>query len=83
MKELIEKYSLKILAVGYDNHNASAFLSDLDFLGCDLIDVAQSAKSLSDCTVDFRQSVEAGQIMYDRRNALLSWSAVNAELVKK
>ena len=82
LKELIEKYSLKILAVGYDNHNASAFLSDLDFLGCDLIDVAQSAKSLSDCTVDFRQSVEAGQIMYDRRNALLSWSAVNAELVK-
>lgn len=82
IQELIEKYGLKILAVGYDNHNASAFLADLDFLGCDLIDVIQSARSLNDSTVDFRQSVEAGQVLYDRRNSLLSWSAANADVTK-
>lgn len=82
LKELIEKYGLKIIGVGYDGHNASAFLSDLDFLGTDLTEVVQSAKSLNDCTVDFQQSVDAGQVLHDKNNALLTWSAVNAKTTK-
>ena len=82
LKELIEKYDLNIIGVGYDGHNASAFLSDLDFLGTDLTEVVQSAKSLNDCTVDFKQSVEALQVIFDKNNDLLSWSAANATTTK-
>ncbi len=82
LKELIEKYDLNIIGVGYDGHNASAFLADLDFLGVDLTEVVQSAKGLNDCTVDFQQSVDAQQVLYDKNNALLTWSAVNAKLTK-
>ena len=82
LKELIEKYDLKIIGVGYDSHNASAFLADLDFLGVDLTEVVQSAKSLNDCSVDFQQSVDAQQVMHDKRNVLLTWSAVNAQITK-
>ena len=82
LKELIEKYNLDIIGVGYDGHNASAFLADLDFLGVDLTEVVQSAKSLNDCTVDFQQSVDAKQILYNKNNVLLTWSAINAKLTK-
>lgn len=78
LKDLIDKYNLTILECGYDAHNAGSFLSDLDFLGCDLTEVKQSAKSLNDATVDFALSVEALQVMYDKHNELLKWSIANA-----
>jgi phage terminase large subunit-like protein len=78
LKNLIGKYGIKIIEVGYDPHNASAFLEDLDFLGCDLTDIIQSARSLSDTTKDLQLSVEAGVIKYNRKNALLTWSIINA-----
>lgn len=81
LKQLIEKYNINIIECGYDNHNASTFLTDLDeILDCDLTDVPQSAKSLNDATVDFQQSVEARLIKYDKTNSLLNWSAANARL---
>ena len=45
-----------------------------------MTEISQSARSLNDVTIDFRQSVEAGLIRYDRENALLTWSMVNAIL---
>lgn len=60
-RKLIQKYDLKLLGIGYDPHNASAFLADLDEFGCDLTVVVQSAKSLNDPTDDFRNSVDAGK----------------------
>ena len=78
LKDIIDKYNLTILECGYDAHNAGSFLSDLDFLGCDLTEVKQSAKSLNDATVDFALSVEALQVMYDKHNELLKWSIANA-----
>lgn len=81
IKNLTEKYNLKILEVGYDPHNASGFLAELEkVLPCDLTSVPQSARSLNDATQDFKLSVEAGIIQYDKHNALLSWSMVNAVL---
>lgn len=77
----IEKYNLKIIGCGYDPANAGAFLSDLELLGCNLTAIVQSARSLNDCTVDFRQSIEAGLILYDKNSAVLSWSAANAKTV--
>ncbi len=82
LQELIEEYQIIVKACGYDNHNASAFISDLDFLGCDLIDIPQSAKSLNDATVDFQLSVKAKQIKYNKKNKLFKWSAVNATTTK-
>lgn len=81
LQELIEKYNIKVLEVGYDAHNAGAFLVDLDFLGCDLTEVKQSAKSLNDATVDFKLSVEANQMKFDKKNSLLKWSFANATTV--
>nr|DAJ71175.1 MAG TPA: Large Terminase [Caudoviricetes sp.] len=80
LKELIEKYEIKILEVGYDSHNASVFLQDLDFLACDLTEIKQSAKSLNDATKDFQLSVKANQLLYDKENDLLKWSIANATM---
>lgn len=79
LKQLIEEFDLTCLACGYDPHNAGAFISDLDFLGCDLIEIGQSAKSLNDATVDLRLAVEAGQLMYNKDADLLKWSFANAK----
>lgn len=80
LASMIEKFDLKFISVGYDPHNASAFLADLESVlkGVDLIEVVQSARNLNDATQDFKLSVDAGIVRYDKRNALLSWSMVNA-----
>lgn len=81
LAELISAHDLKIISVGYDPHNAAGFLADLEkIVSCDLTEIPQSARSLNDATQDFKLSVEAGIIQYDKKNALLSWSMVNAIL---
>ena len=81
LKELILKYNLKIKAIAYDPHNASAFLNDLETFGVDTVEIVQSAKSLNEATIDFKLEVEAGNIIYNRKNSLLTWSVANAKLV--
>lgn len=81
LKVIIEKYELKIEQVGYDPHNADAFLSDLSELGCDCIEIYQTHKWLNDATEDFELEVRAKNIEYNKENELLSWSAVNAKTV--
>ena len=81
IKNLVETYDLKIIAVGYDPHNAAGFLAEIEkVLPCDLVSIPQSARALNDATQDFKLSVEAGIIQYDRHNALLTWSMLNAVL---
>ena len=81
LQELITEHDLKVIGCGYDAHNIAGILAQLEsVLPCDLTEIAQSARSLNDVTIDFRQSVEAGLIRYDRRNTLLTWSMVNAIL---
>lgn len=82
LKELQEKYEINIACIGYDPHNADAFLEELDTLGAPLLEVKQSARFLSDTTVDFALEVKAGNVLYDQRNALMSWSIVNAKKTK-
>lgn len=82
LEQIINEYDLKVLECGYDNHNASAFLSDLDFLGCDLTEIQQSAKSLNDATVDFQLSVKSLQVRYNKYDKLLVWSIINATTTK-
>lgn len=82
LKELQEKFEINIACIGYDPHNAEAFLEELDTLGAPLLEVKQSARFLSDTTVDFALEVKAGNVLYDQRNALMSWSIVNAKKTK-
>ena len=81
LKKLIEDYDLKIQYICYDPHNASAFLSDLEELGCDSLAVIQSARSLGDATEDFRLELQAGHIEHDC-NESVQWSLANAKVVK-
>ncbi len=81
LNRLISDYDLKIEAIAYDPHNADAFLSDLEEFGVDCIEIKQSCKSLNDATVDFKLEVDAGNIIYDRKNKLLTWSFANAKTV--
>lgn len=79
LKRILSEYSIQVVGCGYDAHNAGAFLSDLEeILDCDITEVKQSARSLNDPTKDFQLSVKAGLISYDKGNALLTWSMVNA-----
>ena len=81
LRKLINEYNIRIIGCGYDSHNASAFLADLEaVLDCDLTEIKQSARSLNEPTKDFALSVEAGTVSYDKANALLSWSATNATI---
>lgn len=79
LQDIAKQYNLDIVGCGYDPANAAAFLSDLgNVLDCDLTEVRQSARSLNDATKDFQLSVKAEQVRYDKENALLTWSIVNA-----
>ncbi len=79
---LVQQLHLKLLGIGYDPHNASAFLEDLEeYFGCDLVEIGQSARALNDATDDFRLCVQAGKMLHDRRNTLLTWSFFNAKAV--
>ena len=79
LANIINEHNIRIIGCGYDSHNAAAFLADLDeVINCDLTEVKQSARSLNDPTKDFALSVEAGQVSYDKDNALMTWSVINA-----
>ena len=77
---MVETYEIELTAIGYDPHNASAFLADLEEFDCDLIEIKQSARSLNDATKDFMLEVEAGNIEYDEANKLLTRSMNDAVL---
>ncbi|MEG0180761.1 MAG: terminase TerL endonuclease subunit [Peptostreptococcaceae bacterium] len=81
LKELIEKYDLKIEQIGYDPHNADAFLTDIQEIVSDCIEIYQTHKWLNDATEDFELETRAGNIEYNKENELLSWSALNAKTV--
>lgn len=80
-KKLIKDCDLKLKGIAYDPHNADAFLADLEDFGVDLFMITQSCKSLNDATVDFKLEVDANNIIYDKRNKLLTWSFTNAKTV--
>ncbi|MED4693791.1 terminase large subunit [Peribacillus frigoritolerans] len=81
LKKVIQEYNLRIKMICYDPHNASAFLHDLSELGYPVFEVGQSHKQLNDATCDFKLEVEAKNVLYNKKSALLSWSVANAETV--
>lgn len=81
LKKLIEQYGLNIKAIGYDPHNADAFLNDLEEFGVPLLMITQSARYLNDGTVDLQLNIKSGKVEYYKGNELLSWSVGNAKVV--
>lgn len=82
LAELQERYDLRFTGIGIDPHNADGILADLEAFGCPVMLVTQSARALNDATVDMQLVVKSGRIRYDRGNELLTWSFVNASLVR-
>lgn len=78
LHDIVDKYQLDVMAIGYDPHNASAFLLDLEDFGCDLIEIKQSARSLNDATIDFQLEVKAHNMEYSKGNVLLTRSMNDA-----
>ena len=80
--ELRERYGLNFLGIGIDPHNAAGVMQDLEAFGCPVVTITQSARNLNDATVAVQLLTKGGQLEYDERNELLTWSMVNAALVR-
>ncbi|KQX69238.1 terminase large subunit [Paenibacillus sp. Root444D2] len=80
LKDLRESNGIKYRMICYDAHNINMLLDDLDSFGCDVVEIKQSAKSLNEATLDFRLTVDEGNILYNKNNELLTWSVINAKL---
>lgn len=82
LKNLKEEYNLDFLGIGIDPHNADGILSDLESFGCPVIIIVQSCKSLNDATVDIQLLCKSENLEYNRNNELLTWSFINASIVR-
>lgn len=82
LAELRERFGLNFLGIGIDQHNAAGVMADLEGFGCPVVTITQSARNLNDATVAVQLMTKGGQIEYDRENELLTWSMVNAAIVR-
>jgi phage terminase large subunit-like protein len=82
LKRIVGEYDLKPQGIGIDPHNADGILADLEEIGCPVIVVNQSCKSLNDATVDIQLLVKSEAVEYDKNNELLTWSFTNASIVR-
>lgn len=82
LKELRDHYGLNFQGIGIDPHNAAGVMQDLEEFGCPVVTVTQSARNLNDATVAIQLMTKGHQIEYDEENELLTWSMVNAALVR-
>ena len=70
------------MGIGIDPHNADGILSDLEEFGCPVVVIVQSCKSLNDSTVDIQLLVKSEDFEYNEHNELLTWSFLNAKVVR-
>lgn len=82
LKELREQLGLNFLGIGADPHNIAGVRQDLEEFGCPVVLITQSARSLNDATVAVQLLTKSGAFEYDRRNELLTWSMINAAIVR-
>lgn len=82
LAELQSRYGLHFLGIGIDPSNAAGVLQDLETFGCPVVKITQSARSLNDATVAVQLLTKSGALEYDRRNELLTWSMINAAIVR-
>lgn len=82
LAELKERYGLSFSGIGIDPHNAAGVMQDLEAFGCPVVTITQSARNLNDATVAVQLLTKGGRIVYDRKNELLTWSIINAAIVR-
>jgi phage terminase large subunit-like protein len=82
LAELRDRLGLNFLGIGIDPHNAAGVMADLEAFGCPVVKITQSARSLNDATVAVQLLTKSCQLEYDRENELLTWSMVNAAVVR-
>lgn len=82
LTELKERYGLNFLGIGIDPHNAAGVMQDLEALGCPVVLITQSARNLNDATVAVQLLTKSKALEYDVKNELLTWSMVNAAIVR-
>ena len=82
LEELRDRFGLHLLGIGIDPHNAAGVMQDLEALGCPVVTITQSARSLNDATVAMQLLVKGGRIEYNKANELLTWSVLNAAITR-
>ena len=82
LQDLQQRFGLSFQGIGIDPHNAAGIMQGLESFGCPVVTITQSARNLNDATMAVQLLVKSGQIEYDRRNELLTWSMVNAAVVR-
>lgn len=82
LAELKERFELNFMGIGIDPHNAAGVMQDLEEFGCDVTVITQSARSLNDATVAIQLLTKSGTLEYDQENELLTWSMINAAVVR-
>lgn len=82
LAELRERFGLNFLGIGIDPHNAAGVMQDLEAFGRPVVTITQSARSLNDATVAIQLLTKSGALEYDQSNELLTWSMINAAIVR-
>lgn len=88
LAELRDRFNLNILGIGIDPHNAAGVMQDLEALNtqerpCGPVTIiTQSARNLNDATVAIQLLTKSGALEYYQGNELLTWSMVNAAVVR-
>lgn len=82
LAEIRDHFGLNFLGIGVDPHNAAGIMQDLEAFGCPVVTITQSARSLNDATVAVQLLTKGQRLEYDRTNELLTWSMVNAAIVR-
>ena len=82
LQRIKDEYDLTFLGIGIDPHNADGILSDLEKFGCPVVIIVQSCKSLNDATIDIQLLVKSEDLEYNVHNELLTWSFLNARVVR-
>ena len=82
LQQIKDEYDLTFLGIGIDPHNADGVIADLEAFGCPVVIIVQSCKSLNDATVDIQLLVKSEDIEYNAHNELLTWSFLNATIVR-
>ena len=82
LAELRDRLGLKFMGIGIDPHNAAGVMQDLESFGCPVVTITQSARNLNDATVAVQLLTKGKQLEYDQANELLTWSMINAAVVR-
>lgn len=78
IENIKKEYDLNVIQIGYDPHNASLLVGELENRGYECIEIGQSCAKLNEPTINFRDLIKVKQIVHDG-NKLFIWSLNNCE----